>query len=500
VLGAQAANVIPPASDQPRFVSILEPAEWWWAVRIVPVAFVAALLVHVFVLERFPNSGDEYAYLWQATAFAAGEATTKSPEPQDAFRLNHIGDIGGRRFSKYPPGWPLLLAAGVRFGVPGLVNPLLAALALAGIFRIGCSWVGRRAAALGAAVTGTSPFFLMNAGSYHSHASCLFAVTALALALEWAVKRPGPWPVFFAGASVGLAVLIRPYTAFLLGVPILLAFAPGVLLGEAPNGHRSWSPRKVGLGVLWFVLGGLPFAAFLLNLNRVVTGSWWNLPWTYFDPVETLGFGPYGHTFYRGVKIAIRLCGEGILYTSFFGVFLLLLARGQRLPHKTLLWILLLAPIVGYVFWWSNGGNRYGPRFYFEALLPFTLLAGIGLERLSRLGQFRGLVTLGACLTVSVFTVLAVGAHRQVHSRRELYRIVDAMGLQNAIVLLTTGSGDMVPSDLTRNPPDIEQATVLYGLSRGARDREVREAFPGRAIYRYRSAPTGHVISPAAFD
>ena len=172
-----------------RPVSLSDRTTWTAAACIVPIAFLAALAVHVFVLERFANSGDENAYVWQSEAFALGAVTAPSPQPADAFRVNHIGDAGGRRFSKYPPGWPLLLSAGVAIGLAGAVNPLLAALALAGIYRVGCVWLGCRGALLGAAVVLATPFFLLNAGSYHSHPSCLFALTALALALTWAQER-----------------------------------------------------------------------------------------------------------------------------------------------------------------------------------------------------------------------------------------------------------------------------------------------------------------------
>ena len=480
-------------------VSIAEPTAWKRAVLVIPVAFVLALFAHVVIIERFPNSGDEYAYLWQATAFASGHITAASPEPQDAFRLNHVGDVNGKRFSKYPPGWPLLLAGGVWLGAPGLVNPLLAALALAGIYRLACSWVGRRAAALGTAVTATSPFFLLNAGSYHSHPSCLFAVTSLALALTWAEEQPGPVPMLLAGASFGLAVLIRPYTALLLSVPLLVAFGPTLLLGPRAEGRNTTRSHGRWLSPVWFGLGGLPCLLFLLTVDRAVTGSWWLLPWTYFDASETWGFGPYGHTFVRGVRTAIRLCGEGVLYTSFVGAILLALSAGQTVRHRRLLWVLLVAPIVGYVFWWSNGGNRYGPRFYFEALVPFTLLVGVGLDRLTKMPRSRGYITAGAAVVAAVLVVLAVDAHRVIDARRDLYRTVERAGLRRAVVLVTTGSGDFVRIDLTRNLPDVERADVLYGLSRGELDREVQQAFPERSIYRYSWAPTGGTVTPLTF-
>jgi hypothetical protein len=470
-------------------VSIVESATWRIAGVVGALAFLMALWVHYIPLQQFPNSGDEYAYVWQASAFAQGRITARSPRPQDAFRLNHIGDVDQRRFSKYSPGWPLLLAPGVIAGVPGFVNPLLAALALAAIYRLGCSWLGRRAAILGTLVTLSTPFFLLNAGSYHSHPSCLFAITALALSLTWAEERGGAQPLLLAGGSLGLAVLIRPYTALLFALPLLAAFAP-----------QLFFVRRHRVNLLWFALGGLPFALFLATVNLAVTGAWWTLPWTYYDASETLGFGSVGHTFLQGVKTTIRLVAEGVLYTSFVGAILVILSWNRQFRRRRLVWMLLVAPVIGYMFWWSHGGNRYGPRFYFEALLPFTLLAGAGLERLSSWPRFRVVAATGLLVSLTVLGVLTAAAHRQIHARRDVYRTVEDAGLTGAVVLLTTASADMVRIDLTRNPPDFENATVLYGLSRGELDREVKAAHPDRAVYLYRWSAEGGGIWPAKIE
>src|SRR5688572_12465014 len=249
------------AKATPYVAPITEASAWRRAALIVPPAFVAAILVHVFVLQGFANSGDEYAYLWQATAFSEGRVTAESPQPAAAFAQNHLGDAGNRRYSKYPPGWPLLLAVGARVGWPGLVNPLLAALALAGIYRLACSWTGTRAAAWGVLVTGTSPFFLLNAGSYHSHPACLFALTGLALSLAWAIERPGARPLLLAGASFGLAVLIRPYSALLIGLPLIVGLGVPIFR-KLTSANRS--PWQAGA---WFALGGVPAIVALLVVN-----------------------------------------------------------------------------------------------------------------------------------------------------------------------------------------------------------------------------------------
>jgi hypothetical protein len=473
---------------------IVEASAWRRAAFIVPVAFVAAVLVHVFVLQGFANSGDEYAYLWQATAFSGGRVTAESPQPPLAFKQNHLGDTDGRRFSKYPPGWPLLLAAGTGTGLPGLINPLLAALALAGLYRLACSWVGRRAAGYGALLIGSSPFFLLNAGSYHSHPSCLFALTGLALSLAWAVERPGARPLFLAGLCFGLAVLIRPYTALLIGLPLTIGLGLPIIRAVMAAERSPWAAG------VWFALGGIPAIAVLMIVNQAATGSWWVLAWTRFDATEELGFGSYGHTLWRGLKNVVRLCLEGVLYTSFVATIFLVASLGRQFAYRSLLWVLLLAPILGYLFWWSTGGNRYGPRFYFEALLPLTLLVGVGCERLLQTRRARAIVAVAVIATVASLGVLGRRAYEQILARRDVYRVVKAAGIERAIVLLKTASSDMPRQDLNRNPPDFRSASVMYGMSRPNLDHEIAAANPGRTLYYYEWRAEGGHVWPVPLD
>jgi len=473
---------------------IIDGTAWRRAAWIVAPVFVVAYFVHVFVLQGFANSGDEYAYVWQARAFAEGHVTGESPQPTEAFKQNHLGDVDGRRFSKYPPGWPLLLAIGTRAGWPGLVNPLLAALALAGIYRLTCTWVGTRAAACGVLVIGASPFFLLNAGSYHSHPACLFALTGLALALSWAQERPGAWPLLLGGASFGLAVLVRPYTALLIGVPLIVGLGHGIVRNSITNNKSPW------MAGMWFAAGGVPAIIALMIVNMSATGSWWTLAWTQFDSSEVLGFGSYGHSLRRGLTTAVRLCAEGVVYTSFVAVLFLVAALGQSFARRRLLWILLIAPIAGYVFWWSSGGNRYGPRFYFEALLPMTMLVGVGAARLTHTRWAKPAVIVTIVATIASGIVLGHSAYAQVRARRDVYRTVEQAGISQAIVLLTTAAADMVRTDLNRNPPDFRSASVLYGLSRPGFDHEVAEANPGRTLYYYEWREEGGRVWPVPLD
>ena len=466
--------------------SIRDAAAWRVAASVGIAAFAAALIVHLWILQQFPNSGDEFSYLWQAEVFASGRMTAETPDPQPAFAINHIADRDGRRFSKYPPGWPLLLAIGVWFGAPGAVNPLLAALALAGLYRLGCIWAGPRAALLGAIVTGASPFFLLNAGSYFSHPSCLFALTALALALAWAEERGSAVAWAVAGSSFGLAVLIRPFSALLVGVPLVVWFAT-----------VAWRQGRVIPAALAFGAGGLPCALFLAGVNHAVTGAWTAMAWSQYDASETIGFGTQGHTLWRGIKLAVRMMGEGVLYTGIVTVPLLVASLRARIRRQGMLWVLLAAPIAGHVFWWTHGGNRYGPRFYFEGLLPFTLLVGAGFARVLDARRSRALVLAGGAVAAVTLVVLSAVSWRQVSARRGLERTVEAAGLTRALVFVGTASADLTRSDLARNPPDYQRAPVLFAISRGPDlDREVAVRYADRVAYVWMGSDAGGTLMP----
>src|SRR5437762_7241112 len=83
------------------------------------VLFLEALVIAFALMHRFPPSGDDYSYLYQAKLFASGELYAQDALYDAANPLHNcvdtscIADNHGRRFSKYPPGWPAFLALGV---------------------------------------------------------------------------------------------------------------------------------------------------------------------------------------------------------------------------------------------------------------------------------------------------------------------------------------------------------------------------------------------------
>ena len=107
---------------------------------------IYALLVLFIALGMHQGivGGDESSYLFQSRIFQNGRLAADAPPQltsdivtyQKEFRFNHHVLYLGKWFSKYPPGWPAVLALGREVGLDWLVNPMLAGLILWAAYRI----------------------------------------------------------------------------------------------------------------------------------------------------------------------------------------------------------------------------------------------------------------------------------------------------------------------------------------------------------------------------
>jgi hypothetical protein len=442
------------------------------------VAINAALTLFtaVWTLERFPNSGDEYAYRISAELFSHGRLSVPSPEPRHFFDVYHVLN-DGKFYGKYPPGWPLLLAAGVLVGVPWLVNP---AIGIATLFLIRA--VARRhfpgsAASYAAVLLVANGFFVFNSASHFAHASCMFFVMlGFHGFLNWwedpASRRDAVW----AGVGAGMAFLIRPYTALLLLAPA--GFAMLFLAAR----RRSWTGLALAAGPLFAAVG------LTLLYNRLQTGDALLQPFVKYDaadrpllPTSLLEFlGNFG-------RFAAARMGE-MAWPWVPACWLLALPAVVRPPgpERRKAWLLagsVFLLFAGYAFYPNGSGISYGPRYAYEVLAPLAVLMGAGCARFPRLAPN------GAAVVLAVNAVLFLGltpfTHRIILGKTEVYETVRREGITNAVVFLETGSGHAAAGDLTRNGITFD-GPVLYLRDHGVGNRQLVESRPGRKPYVYR--------------
>ena len=456
------------------------------------VALVTATIGWL-VLEHFPNSGDEYCYLYQADTLLAGRLSNPPHPLQPFFETSHIIERGGRLFSVFPPGWPLMLAAGMRVGLPPwTLNPLISAAMFVLVF-----WLARRVtgdgatAALASVMLATTNYFLMTGASYFSHTACAALVVGAMIAmLRMAEGRA--WSAAAAGLLAGLAVITRYYTPVLCLLPLTI-----VLLRERP-----WRTEY-----LWAIAGALPPIVFMLVYNHALSGNALVLSKGGVEQYDDLWFAT--GFWRRGAEFMGAHLFDLMLWTP-PALFIAYLAGVRRAaPLKSRLGAVgagFACLVLGLYPYMNRGGNQYGPRFYFDGfplLVTVAAAAVFGATRYEdRSRASRRLVYLYFASVVAHVAIAAMQfqmTHAQVDERLDLERRVAASSISRALVFVETPIGlerAMFPDDFTRNGIDFS-ATVLYALDRGASNQQLRDYYPDRECYRYRfdvDARTGSLM------
>ena len=154
------------------------PAAWPIVCVISIVAFVATAITALYILDEYPMSGDEYAYLFQSWIFELGKLWTQ-PWPLDKYLDTFfIFNVGGKLLAAYPPGWPAVLAAASTAGIPtSLVNPILAAGTIPVLYVLGLRRYGAPTGLLAVCIFAGSVFFVMNSATFFAVTSLLTVIT-----------------------------------------------------------------------------------------------------------------------------------------------------------------------------------------------------------------------------------------------------------------------------------------------------------------------------------
>jgi hypothetical protein len=343
---------------------------------VIAVAATALYsLVAYRVFSARPLHIDELAQLFQAQVFSDGLLSRPTPSHPEFFSAMHIVEIGGRTFSQFPPGGPLVLAIGALVGAPWLVGPVCGGITV-GLFWFLCRTIEpRRGVSLGATLLfAFAPFAVFMSGSHMNHVSALLWATVAALALSRVVSSSQARPVaaFTAGLALGLLGATRPVDGFAFAVPAAVWLL--VRAARTPSRLRDLVASGIGVGI---PLGGL------LLFNAATTGSAFTFGYELlWGESHALGFhtAPWGiaHTPARGVELLnlylLRL--QTYLFETPLPSLLpclAALALGRKLSSfdRYLLVSSALLLLLYFAYW--HDGFYLGPRFVY-LLLPVLAL------------------------------------------------------------------------------------------------------------------------------
>ncbi len=467
----------------------------WLVLIICLAALLVTAAIAVLAFERLPHLEDEVAYLFQAKTLALGRLTVPSPEPEQAFWTPFVLDYQGRRFGKYSPGWPAMLAPGVVLGLPWLVNPLLAALSLYLVYRLGRTLYDDATGLLAAALGLVSPLFLVLGGSFLSHLASLFWLLLFSLWFIWTTQGRHWGYALGAGVALGAATLTRPLTAAAYALPFVVYSLAQILRRQQPY-WRCY---------LLVAAAGGALAALLPVYQWAVTGDPWLNPYVLWWPYDRLGFGPGigampgGHSPYYAwinLKQDLSRAATDVLGWPALSWLPLLLGLALR-PRRGRDWA-LLAPlaclVVAYLFYWIGSPSRlWGPRYYFEGFGGLWLLAAVGLRKAWRWATARR-PRLGPALVVALILTtagsLAVNLPGRMAEARGFYGItrtqlepIQEAKLDNALVIVYAERWLEYGAMLADMSPTLDDP-IVYARGGGAEiDAATIAQFPGRAVY-----------------
>jgi hypothetical protein len=476
-----------------------------WPVRpallVVGLALFAAA-VSAFLGQRVfggvPHVVDGVSYAFQGKLFAAGRLWIEPPLVPDAFRYQNIILNETRWCSFYPPGFPLLLAAGWLVGAPFLVNPVLLGLAILGVFRLGTVLYDETTGLLGALLLAVSPFALLMGAGFMSHVASLCVCTWCLAFLAESCLGSGARPLLMSGFLGVFGVVVRPQAAVLFLLPALIA---------ALVARRKELARSIG----FLALGGAAPLAFLFANNFALSGNPLRMGYSVVDPSLSFSFTSFAFGFSPSQLFWSHFPWylhdlDAVVWGFPWGdlvplVLLLIPAPGRR--RDAWLAACVLALVIGFSFFRFYDINHSGPRYAFDALGALALLAaravrtasGLAaslLERL-RLERFAGGVAAAAIGFLAIYplaTLLprqaeALSHAYHAHTGEPLRRLAAAGVGPSALVLVAGNTVEWTyGSFLLANGLDPRHAPRVFVRDLPQKRAEILAAYPRSEVWR----------------
>lgn len=265
------------------------------------LSFFLAAFVSRTVFERLPHLEDEVAYLFQARVFAHGDVVADVPQPSLAFWQPFVVTDNDHRFSKYSPGWSMLLSLGINMGQAWIINAFCGMLTVALTYRIGKEIFNPNVGFIAAVLVTFSPMALLLNATLMGHSTALTALLFFILAY-WKIEQKQNalrWGLI-GGLALGLLVINRQLTAIGAALPFILWSV--VNLPNTLKQPRNLVPYVALSAVTLLISVAIPL------YNHAASGDYSkNLyleVWSYDRVGFGEGYGRNGHTIIKGVAHA----------------------------------------------------------------------------------------------------------------------------------------------------------------------------------------------------
>ncbi len=453
---------------------------------VVSVTFSAFVLVAV--LQGKAITDDELSYRHQARLLADGRLGDPSL-PRMGWEPFTIQSRAGQT-GKYLFGEPLAQVPGTLVGLPALAHLVFSALTLLAWFAAVRASNAVPIAAWATILLAGSPMFVFTEATGLSHSTSLLCTVAAGLGLQYC-RGGRPWRgALLAGTALGFGLTARPQVLLPVG-----AVFGGWLVFELLR-RRQFA----ALGA--FVLALAPWLAAIAAYDQALTGSPWDLPWSLYVPHEFMGFDP-PHSVERAFS---NLAVSAVRFNAWWlglplGLGLLVLWFRLGRPHRGLApWAAAALALVAFNFcYYSPGVSDTGPVYYFELLLPASLLGALTVSTAFARWPRPTASLLLVHLVLGTGSFVAEQSARLTRLHRAIYERVDTalVGIQAPALLLyekeadeATAAGWVLSFPLRYRS---ERDPVLTFPRRSPEEvAQLRARWPDRRCYYYRVDPANH--------
>ncbi len=467
---------------------------------LLGVSFLLYLIVSIIIIGGIPHFDDGICNLYQAKILANGKFYSSVPAQLiPHVKVLHTVYYNGRLFSRFFPGYPLLLVPGILVGAPWLINPLLGALLGFVIYLLARLLFDHTTAVIAQFLYMVSPFALFMNGTYLAHTATAFwgVLFVYSILRAFYGRHRYLWGVI-AGFSFGFAALTRPFDAVLILVPILF-----LLIYKLFRAFSQVAP------IMPFMIAGyIILLALGYFYNYQVTGDMHRHPYTVEQGLDNIGFTDQprsygvmdikegihkGHTPLDGLyNLWLNLYVMSVNLLGFPFVSLLLPILTLLSPYRGRKEIFLFSFNVSfaifYMLYWAHSALMLvGARYYYPTIPFMIILAARGLIYLSgsvsddkqtpdrRFNFSSLLVTFLIVESMVAYVPRVASAWMQ---ETELLRLVPThvkrQGIENAVVHIDTQAGVNVSARqvilngaLAANSPFYDSSVIYARIEKG---------------------------------
>ena len=484
-------------------------SRWRGIVFLMTVSIIAIVLTSSIYHVLFHRSSaafdlDEIGYIFQAKNFALGRLYSPAPPEniQKFFDTYHVVIHNGKTFGRYPFGHSVILMPGFLIGAVELIFPLIAALNIMLIYYIARELYDRHSAVWSSLLCLFCPYFLAYSSTLLSEGtSLLFFALFLFFFIKFVRNPAGMVYPLLCGLFLGLKFNTRPVSALSICIPCIF-FALYLLYRE------GW--RYVKGYVLIVCSFGLMLGLFFLY-NYALTGDPLLMPYNIYAPHDRLGFGPEfggalkewgapeGHTLMKGLR---AVPGNILSVNRWLGggfpiplvLLLLLIIRIDKDKWDWLLLGSMLSMIAFIIPYWCSSyllAPLDNTTYYFDAILPLSLLSGRGLwiaagetsTYKKRVLVMFFMLSLCACL------YSLTGPLGRIFSLTKNYAKLDeqikAQGIHNSLIFVQTepNKPQGIPLLPYHNNPTF-RGDIVYALNLGSEEnKQLLSFYSDRTVY-----------------